>query len=177
MLRRLSTTFKWTAGRALRNTVQLKSRCWKSFSFGWYEAFETHSNLRLGRAPPTRPSSFHGFEKPFRLDVMQPSNNIQVYGWSALANIFCHGPADFAALKNRFGFMLCRLWTTFKWTAGFAFSNTVQLILRCWSSFSAACYEGFQKQSILRQGRVPPNTAQFCSRCWRIFLAGCYAAI
>ena len=50
----------------------------------------------------TRPSSFHGVEKLFRLDVMQPIKHIQVDGWAALPNIPCHGPAHFAALKNRF---------------------------------------------------------------------------
>ena len=34
------------------NTVQLLSRCWGSFSFRWYEAFQKHSNLWLGRAFP-----------------------------------------------------------------------------------------------------------------------------
>ena len=52
MLCRHSTTFKGTAGRALPNTVQSISRCWKPFSFGWYEAFQKHSNLWLGQAPP-----------------------------------------------------------------------------------------------------------------------------
>ena len=39
MLCRLSTTFKWTVGRAPPNTVQLISRCWVNFSSGWHEAF------------------------------------------------------------------------------------------------------------------------------------------
>ena len=39
MLCRHSTTFKWTAGRAPPNTAQLISRCWRTFSSGWYEAF------------------------------------------------------------------------------------------------------------------------------------------
>ena len=61
--------------------------------------------------PQTRPSSFHDVEKPFRLDVLQPCKNIQVYGWAALPNFFCHGPAHFAALKNHFVLILCSLST------------------------------------------------------------------
>ena len=38
MLCRLSTTFKWTAGRASPNTVQLNSRCWINFLSGWRKA-------------------------------------------------------------------------------------------------------------------------------------------
>ena len=44
MLCRHSTTFKWTDVRAPPNTVQGISRCWKTFSFGWYEAFQNHLN-------------------------------------------------------------------------------------------------------------------------------------
>ena len=54
----------------------------------------------------TRSSFFHGVEKPFRLDVMRPFKNIQVGGWAALPNIFCHGPALFAAI-NIFFFWCC----------------------------------------------------------------------
>ena len=42
MLCRLSTTLKWTAGRAPPNTVHLNSRCWVNFSSGWHEAFKKH---------------------------------------------------------------------------------------------------------------------------------------
>ena len=51
--------------------------------------------------PQTRPSSFHGVKKSFRMDVMQPCKNIQVDSWAALPNISYHGPAHFAASKNR----------------------------------------------------------------------------
>ena len=81
--------------------------------------------------PQTRPSSFHGVEEFFCLDVVQPFRNIQVYGWAALPNIPWYGPAQFAELNNRFVFMLCRLSTTFKYTAGRASLNTVQLTSRC----------------------------------------------
>ena len=64
--------------------------------------------------PQTRPSSFHGVKKLFRLDIMQPFKHVRVYGWAALHNIPCHGPANFAALKNRFVLVLCRHFTTFK---------------------------------------------------------------
>ena len=108
---------------------------------------------------------------------MQPCKNIQVYAWAALTNIPCHGPADFAALKNPFVLVLCRLWITFKWTAVRAPPNTVQLISRCWRLFFSELYEAFQKHSSLRLGRVIPNTAQMFSRCWRTVSSGCYAAI
>ena len=83
----------------------------------------------------TRPSFFHGVKKPFRLDVLALLKNIQIHGWAALPNIPCHGPAHFAALKNHFVLMLCRLSTTFKWTAGRVPPNTVQGISRCWRLF------------------------------------------
>ena len=50
MLCRLSTTFKWTDGRAPPNTVQLISRLSVNFSSEWREAFQKHSKLKLGRA-------------------------------------------------------------------------------------------------------------------------------
>ena len=52
MLCRHSTTFKWTDGRALPNTAQPISRCWRTFLSEWYEAFQNVSNLWLGCAPP-----------------------------------------------------------------------------------------------------------------------------
>ena len=52
MLCRHSTTFKWTDVCAPPNTVQSISRCWRTFSSGWNEAFQKHSNLSLGCAPP-----------------------------------------------------------------------------------------------------------------------------
>ena len=57
--------------------------------------------------------------------------NIQVHGWAALPNIPCHGPAHFTALNKVFFLILCRLSTAFKWTAGRASPNTVQLKSRC----------------------------------------------
>ena len=85
--------------------------------------------------PQTRPSSFHGVEWLFRLDVMQLFKHIQVDGWAAFPNFFCHGPAYFAALRNRFVSMLCRHSTTFKWTDVRALLNTIQSISRCWRTF------------------------------------------
>ena len=131
MLNRFWTTFKSTAGRAPPNTLQLISRCWKHFSSGWYQAFQKHSIYAWAVHPQTRPSSFHGVEKPFRFDVMQPVKTIQVNGWVALPNLSCHGPAYFAALKKFFVVMSCRLLTTFKKMARRASPNTMQLISRC----------------------------------------------
>ena len=127
--------------------------------------------------PLTRPSSFHGVENLFRLDVVQPSKNTQVYGWAALPDIPCHGPAHFAALKNHFVLMLCRRSTTFQWTAGRAPPNTVHLISRCWKLFSFGWYEGFETHSNIWLASALPNTAQFCLRCWRNVSSGFYAAI
>ena len=87
--------------------------------------------------PQTRPSFVHGVEDSICLDVMQPCKNIQVHGWAAFSNILCHGPAQFAALKNRLALMWCRHSTTFKWTDIRAPPNTVQLISRCWRFFSS----------------------------------------
>ena len=89
----------------------------------------------------TRPNSYHSVEKIFRLDVMQPFENIHVDGWAALPNISLHGPAPFAALNNLFVLMLCKLSTTFKWTAGRAPPNTVQLISQSWKNF---CLDGMK---------------------------------
>ena len=87
--------------------------------------------------PQTRSKSVHSVEKLFRLSVMQPIKNIQVGGWAALPNIPCHGPAHFTALNKVFFLMLCRLSTAFKWTAGRAPPNTVQLKSRFWVNFSS----------------------------------------
>ena len=100
---------------------------------------------------------------------MQPFKIIQVYGWPAFPTIFCYGPAHFATLKSLFVLMLCKLFTTFKWTAGRAPPNTVQAVSRCWNIFSSGWYEAFQNHSILWLGRAPPRTAQFYSRCWKLF--------
>ena len=117
--------------------------------------------------PQTRPIFFHGVEEPFGVDVMQPLKHIQVHGWAALPNILCHGPAHFAALKNHFVLMLCRLSTLFQWTDGRAPPNTVWLSSQCWKLISSGWYETFHKHSNLWLGRAPPNTAQFLSRWWK----------
>ena len=86
----------------------------KYFLSEWYEAFQKPSNHGCFVFPQIWPSFFHGVEELFRFDVMQPFKNIQVDGWAALSNIFCHGPAHFAALKNFVVLMLCRFSRTFK---------------------------------------------------------------
>ena len=102
--------------------------------------------------------------------------NIQVDGWAALPIIPCHGPAHFTAVNMGIVLMLCKLSTTFKWTAGRASPNTVQLNSRCWVNFSSGWHEAFQKHSKFWMGRAPPNTVQFYSQCWRTFSSECYAA-
>ena len=62
--------------------------------------FKYHQICGWAVLPQLRPSSFHGVEELFRLDVNQPFKTVQVYGWAALPNIPCHGPAHFAALKS-----------------------------------------------------------------------------
>ena len=87
-------------------------------------------------------------------------------------------PNLFRGFKLCILLMLCRLSTAFKWMAGRAPPNTVQLKSRCWVNFLSGWREAFLKHSKLRLGRVPPNTAQFLQRCWRKFYSsGCYAAI
>ena len=107
--------------------------------------------------PQTRPSSFHGVEELFRLDVMQPFKHIQVDGWAALPNFFCHGPAHFAALRNRFVLMLCRHSTTFKWTDVRAPPNTVQSSSRCWRTFFVWMKWSFSKTFELMAGWCSPK--------------------
>ena len=207
-------TFKFMAGPRSPTspvTAQLILRRWKILSFWCYADFKQRLNERMVVLPQAgsttiygveklfrvygmklfknnrfygwvvfpqiRPSSFHGAQEPFRLDVMQTFKHIQVYGWAALPNIPCHGLARFAALKNHFGLMLCRLSTTFKRTTGRAPPSTVQLYSRCWKTFSFSWYEAFQKPSNSWLGYAPPNTAQFFSRCWKTISSGCYAVI
>ena len=124
-------------------------------------------------SPKHGPVFLNGVEVHFRVDVMHPCKNIQVYGWAVLPNIFCHGPAHFAALKTRFVLLLCRHSTTFKKTAGRAPPITVPLISRCWRLYLSGWYETFQKHSNLWLGSAPPNTAQLFSRCWRTISSGC----
>ena len=65
VLCRHSTTFKWTDNRAPLNTVQVISRCWKTISSGWYEVFQKHSNLWLGRVLPNTAQFFSRCWKVF----------------------------------------------------------------------------------------------------------------
>ena len=124
----------------------------------------------------TRPSSFHGVEKPFLSGCYAAVSKTIKLMAGPLPNIPCHGSADFAALKFLFVLMFRRLSTAYKWTAARAPTNTVQLISQCWVNFSSEWRDFFQKHSKFRLGRASPNTAQFLSRCWRTFSCGCYAA-
>ena len=125
----------------------------------------------------TRPSSVHGVEEPFRLDVMQLFRKHSNWWLGRASQHPLSRPNSFRGVKLCFFLMLCRLSTMFKWTAGRAPPNTVQLISRCWINFLSGWREAFQKHSNFRLGRVTPNTAQFLPRCWRTFSSGCYAAI
>ena len=177
ILRRWRSVSLWCCAdfqqRSNERMVVLPQTRFNSFhgvkNFSYQDGMKLFKNIRTdGWAvlPQTRPSSVHRVEKLFRLDVMQPFKHIQVDGWAALSNIPCHGPAFFAALKNRFVLMLCRQSTTFNRTDVRAPPNTVQGISRCWRISSSEWNEAFQKYSNLWMGCAPRNTAQFCSRCW-----------
>ena len=126
--------------------------------------------------PQTRPSSFHSVEEPFRLDIMQPFRKHSTWWLGRASQHPLSWPNLIRGVKLCILLMLCRLSTTFKWTAGRAPPNTVQLKSRCWVNFLSGWREAFQKHSKLRLDRVPSNTAQFLSRCWKTFSSGCYAA-
>ena len=134
-------------------------------NFGWVVLLQTRSN------------SIHSVEKPFRLSVMQPFQKHSSWWLGRAPQHPLSRPDLFRGVNLCFLLMLCRLSTTFKWTAGRAPPNTVQLKSRCWVNFLSGWREAFQKHSNFKLGRAPPNTAQFLPRCWRTFSSGCYAAI
>ena len=118
MLCRLSTMFKWTDGRVPPNTVQGISRCWRTISSGWYEAFQKHSSWWLGRAPQhplSRPSSFCGVEESFRFFIVQTFNNVQMNEWSCSPK---HFPAHFTVWKTLFVWIVWSVSKTFELMAG-----------------------------------------------------------
>ena len=125
----------------------------------------------------TRPSSFHGVEEPFRLDVMQPFQKHSNWWLGRASQHPLSRPNLFRGVKLCILLNSCRFSTAFKWTAGRAPPNTVQLKSRCWVNFLSGWREAFQKHSKLKLGRAPLNTAQFLPRCWKKFFSGCYAAI
>ena len=88
---------------------------------------------------------------------MQPFRNFQVFGWAALPNIPCHGPAFFVALKNHFVLMLCRYLTTFESTPDRAPPNTVQLISRCRKQFLVWMVWSFSKTFDFMTGPCSPK--------------------
>ena len=111
-------------------------------------------------SPKHGPVSITVLKNFFRPNAMQPFKNIQVfqvYGWAALPNIPCHGPAHFAAFKSHFVSMLCRLSTTFKSTAGRTPSNTVQLISRCRKHFLVWMAWNFSKTFEFVAGPCSPK--------------------
>ena len=147
------------------------------FSF-WCDAdFQQRSNERLVVLPQTRSNSIHSVENLFRLSAMQPFQKHSSWWLGSAPQHPLSRPSSFFGVKHLFVVMLCRLSTTFKWTAGRAPPNTVQLLSQCWVNFSSAWLEAFQKHSNFRLGRPPSNTAQILSRCWWNFSFRCYAAI
>ena len=158
MLCRHSTTFKRTAGRVPPNTAQLISRCWRTFFIWMVWNFSKTFELMAGPCSPKHgPVLFTVWMDIVFMVILQPCKNIQIYGWAALPNIPCHGPAHFPALKNRFVLMLCRHSTTFKRTAGRVPPNTAQLISRCWRTFFIWMVWNFSKTFELMAGPCSPK--------------------
>ena len=102
MLCKLSTTLKWTAGRAPPNTVQLNSRCWVNFSSGWLEAFKKHSNFGWVVLPQTRSNSIHSVEKLFRLNVMQQFQKHSNWWLGRAPQHLLSRPSSFYGVKQSF---------------------------------------------------------------------------
>ena len=147
------------------------------FRLDGVKLFKNIQSLGWVVLPQIRPSSFHGVKEPFRLDVMQPFQKHSNKWLGCASQQPLWRPNLFRGVKLCFLLMLCKFLTAFKWTAGRAPPNTVQLKSRCWVNFLSGWREAFQKHSKLRVGRAPPNTAQFLPRCWKTFLSGYYAAI
>ena len=90
----------------------------KFFSFKCYAATSKDSSLWLGHAPQhplSRPSSFRSVKDPFRGDVMDTYNNVQMNGWSCSSK---QDPAPFTVLNNLFVLMVCSFSQTIKFMAG-----------------------------------------------------------
>ena len=131
------------------------SQLFVRMTWSYLKTFET---LEWSCSPKHGPLLFTVLKNFFVWMLCSHLKNVQIDGWAALLNIPCHGPVHFTALNKVFFLMLCRLSTAFKWTAGRASPNTVQLNSRCWVNFSSGWREAFQKHSNFRLGRAPPNT-------------------
>ena len=68
--------------------------------------------------PQTRPSSLHGVEKFFRLDVMQPFQKLSSWWLGRAPQHPLSRPSLIRGVKHLFVLMLCTHSTTFKWMAG-----------------------------------------------------------
>ena len=167
-----SKTFKLMVGPRSPTspvTAQLVLRHSTGF-FSWcYADFQQRSKERLVLLPQTRPSSFHGVEELFRLDVMQIFRKVWRWRLGRAPQHPLSRPNSFHGVKLCFRFDVMQTFISVKWTAGRTPPSTVQLKSRCWINFSSLWREAFQKHSKLRLGRAPPNTAQFLPRCWKVF--------
>ena len=92
---------------------------------------KTFETLAGSCSPKHCPYLFTVLQNLFVCMLCSHFKNFQVDGWAALPNIPFHGPAHFAALNLNIVLKICRLSTTFKWTAGRAPPNTVQFFSRC----------------------------------------------
>ena len=79
----------------------------KLFSSWWYQVFEKHSNLCLGRVPPNTAQfffSFHGVEEHFRLDVMQPCKKHSSLWLGRAPQHLLSRPSSFRGVEDSFRF-------------------------------------------------------------------------
>ena len=95
----------------------------------------------------SRPSSFCGVEKAFRLDVMQTFNNVQMNGWSCST---IHGPVHLRCWKSFLFGSYEAFQKHLSLRLGRAFQNAAQLISRRWNVISSRCYADFQQRSTER---------------------------
>ena len=108
-----------------------------TFRPGGMKFFKNIRNLSWVVLPQTRSNFIHSVENFFRLDVMQPVQKHSSWWLGRAPQHPLSRPRFFYGVKQSFFLMLCRFSTTFKWTAGRAPPNTVQLKTRCWINFSS----------------------------------------
>ena len=96
--------FKWAVGRAPPNTVQLISRCWVNFRPDGVKLFKNIPLLSWVVLPQTRPSSVHGVEEPFRLDVMQPFQKLSSWWLGRAPQHSLSRPSSFHGVKYGYRF-------------------------------------------------------------------------
>ena len=114
MLCGLSPMSNRTDGRVPPNTVPLIWRYGRTFSFGWYEAFQKHSC-----SPKHNPAHFTVLKNYFVWIVWSVSKTFELMAGPCSPK---HGPVFFTVLK------------TFFFLHGMKFSKTFELMAGLWSS-------------------------------------------